>query len=79
MFSHPTHGTVACGDAGSLWWVDGAGVWSADANIPPTTMGYHACWIDDAGGVWAVGGNIDSQDLDQGVVTYLGSETIAPL
>lgn len=79
VFSHPTHGTVACGASGSLWWVDGAGAWSADVNPPATVLGYHACWIDDAGGVWAVGGNIDSQALDQGVVTYLGTETIAPL
>jgi hypothetical protein len=77
-FTHPTHGTVACGRQQAIWWREGDNDWAPDGRTidTPTKWDFHACWIDDDGGVWAAGGNIASPSLDHGQIVYCGDAAI---
>jgi hypothetical protein len=70
---HPTHGTVACGGYGQIWWKNADG-WEADPREPVSSRDLHACWIDPDGGVWAVGGDLSG--LTAGSVVYGGPSSI---
>jgi hypothetical protein len=53
------------------------GVWTVQQTGFTTIRDFHAAWMDDAGGLWAVGGNILSQQLNDGMIAHFGPEPIS--
>jgi hypothetical protein len=75
VYASSTHGVVACGESGSIYWRADTG-WEADPRAVATEWAFHACWIDDEGSVWAVGGDLTG--LTQGVIVY-GGDSASPV
>ncbi len=71
----PEGQAVAVGAKGA-WYDRDGGAWVLAPQPPATSLDYHAAWIDTFGGVWAVGGHLIGRPLDQGVLVYIGPETI---
>ena len=67
---------VAAGHTGSMFTREG-GSWAFDERGTASFQDFHAVWQDPQGGVWGVGGSIRSFPLNQGMIVYGGSGSIA--
>ncbi len=75
VFVPPTGEAVAVGFNATIVRRADTG-WELLPTALPTVRDFHAAWVDPAGGIWAVGGNL-STELDQGILAYIGTETIS--
>lgn len=67
---------VAAGISGAIAYREPNGWVQQDTGLN-LILDFHAAWIDPAGGVWAVGGDLNVGGLNQGIIAYVGTESIS--